>query len=277
MSLKNSGSCQTECSSAVFGMLLQAESFYETGSLVDACAMYQSAISKDNTESARVEFGSFLLQIDCPSAAIEQFSKALNKSRQTKNHRLRSVVCNNLAVAFRQQGYFELAVSYQQQSLAAANVAIGTRNIGITSSADLSNLANDAIRKGDLFLAEELLQRSLALEADACSLKGQASDLGSLGVVAILKREPEQALEYLWRAHRLHRRVNDHNAVGCDLLNLAEAYRHLGCCEDASRCLRLAILRFEKVHATGLIKKTKRLQRNLERIDDVYLRDPLLN
>lgn len=277
MSVKNSGSQLSECSASVFGKLLQAESFYDEGALAEACEMYQSAIAEDVSSSARVEFGSFLLRIDCPAAAIEQLLKVLEVSKQTQNHRLRSTVCNNLAVAFREKGYFELATSYQQQSLSAANVAIGIRNIGITSTADLSNLANDAIRKGDLSLAEALLQRSLALEADACSLKGQASDLGSLGVVALLKNEYDMALDYLWRAHQLHRRINDNRNVGCDLLNLAEAYRMLGCCHESQRCLRLAIKYFQKSQATSLVKKAKILQQNLERIDEVYIRDPLLN
>ena len=42
--------------------------------------------------------------------------------------------------------------------------------------------------KETYILAEELLQRSLALEADASSLRGQATDLGSLGVVALAKK-----------------------------------------------------------------------------------------
>ena len=275
--MNDSEFCQTECSASVFGKLLQAESFYEEGCFTDACEMYQAAVAEDVTSSARIEFGSFLLRIDCPNAAVEQLLKVLEESRRTSNHRLRSVVCNNLAVVFREKGYFELATSYQQQSLSAANVAIGIRNIGITSTADLSNLANDAIREGNLALAEELLQRSLALEADACSLKGQAADLGSLGVVALLNNEYDKALDYLWRAHRLHRRVKDHKGVGSDLLNLAEAYRLLGCCLEANRCLRLAITRFEQAQATQLLKKAIILQDNLERIDEVYIRDPLLN
>ena len=66
----------------------------------EACEMYLSAIEDDETESSRIEFATFLLQIDCPTAAVEQLTKVLDESRRTNNHRLRSVACNNLAIAF---------------------------------------------------------------------------------------------------------------------------------------------------------------------------------
>ena len=172
--------------------------------MAQARVAFAAAVDADPTGLAANEFGCLLVRIDCRAEALEQFHLVLKHAQRLGDSDLRAMAWNNLAVVSRDMGRFEIAASLQQRSLSAEDCADGPWNLP-AKSCDLSNLANDAIHAGRLDLAEVLLRKSLCLEFEAGSLEGQASDWGSLGVVAGLKGDLDEGRTLLLRAYRRRR------------------------------------------------------------------------
>ncbi|MEX0702901.1 MAG: tetratricopeptide repeat protein [Planctomycetales bacterium] len=214
--------------------------------------------------------------------AGEAYSDLLRIARSNGDALLRSVACANLAALRREAGRFEDAASWQQASLAAATDRIDEsgRSASLETAldpADLSGLANDAVRRGEFDLAERLFSLSLADETRRGNVGGEADDWGSLGVVALLAGRPGPALSRLWRAYRLHRRLGDEAGAGRDLLNLGELCRQAGRTRIAFRCLRTAVRLFDGRGAAHLVKRARVLLDDAIRIAEVPRRDPLAN
>ncbi|MEX0715036.1 MAG: hypothetical protein WD066_00535 [Planctomycetaceae bacterium] len=210
--------------------------------------------------------------------AIDRFADALAQSNGSPM--LRSAACTNLAAVHREACHFGEAAAWQQVALSAsADARPSDRDPAgcDIDPADLAGLANDALLRGEHHLAEKLLSLSLAAEFRRGNLRGVADDLGGLGVVLLSQGRRQPALAKLWRAYRLHRRLDDEAGAGRDLLNLAELCRRANRPRIAFRCLRHAIRRFDRCGAAHLVERARVLLDDAVRIAEVRLRNPLSN
>lgn len=249
----------------------------ESGRHDEARVAFSAAVCCPPWPVAHNEFGCYLLQTECFDEAVEQFAILLTWAKEQGDANWRAVASNNLAAVYRTMGRIDLAASLQQQSILAA-CEDDYQSCGDSHLAcDLGNRANDAILAGKYDLAEKLLRRSLLVETAIESLEGQAADWGNLGLVAALQGNVTEGIRNLWRAYRLHLRAADDRGVGCDLLNLAELFGRLGRWRTAVRCLRRAVVQFERVDAATSAQRAQRLLEEAIRIADVLEHDPLLN
>lgn len=255
-------------------MIERVDVLLADGQVHEAQAAFLAALEFDDSLVVRNEYGCFLTRIGNNSEAKNVFAALLSDARRSNDAVAREAAANNLGVVCRSLGEYLTASSMQQQSIAAA--AEGSNDTGV-STCDLANLANDAICRGDLEFAEELLRRSMAQEIANQSLDGLASDLGSLGVVACLRGETSRSLACLWWAFRLHRSLKDHRNAGIDLLNLAEVCRKAGRWKSGLRFALRAADYIDRASAADLATKAQRIVEELGRIADVAQRDPLLN
>lgn len=275
--MADNSTTSTAIDRGVSALIKHAGLLAETGRSRDAEAVYRAAVECDPHGWVRNAFGAFLFRLDRHAHAIEQFRTALKIAVASGDAELRSAAANNLAAVYRELGRYPSATGWQQQSLSACLEASGSSCRVGPSACDLSNRGNDAILAGNLCLAEQLFRRSLLLERVAGSTSGQASDWGSLGIVAMLRSQYRKAIVCLWRAYRLHQRAGDDRGAGCDLLNLAETCFRLGKHRAAGRFLRHGGKRLDRAGATRLAAKARLLLQQADRIAGVATRDPLLN
>lgn len=236
---------------------------------------YLHAIAIDDTPRSRLEYATFLLNIGDFSAAGEVLQELHRESCDDANPALQSVVAHQFAVLARLRGDFARANSWQQRSVQMA--AAQTEATQAISTADLTNLANDAFIAGDLELAESLIRRSLAVELERGDLEGQATDWGTLGLILGRRGETATALECLWRAHDLHERLGDGLGVATDLLNLSQISGCLGRWDAAARLLKHALSTAEPLQLAHLLPIIRRRHQEAERILAVADRDPRRN
>ncbi len=209
---------------------------------------FTRAVELDSTGAALNEYGCFLWHTGYTNEAVVQFQRLLALADQRASAALRSVACNNLAVAFRESGDRVSAAAWQQRSwkTAAAQPAAASGELGC----DLGNRGNDAILAGDYELAEQLLQCSLAWETSFGTPGGAGTDWAGLGIVAALRGDWFAAFGRFRRALRLHDAAGDERGSGCDWLHLGQIWAELGRWRPALRCLNRAVRRLELAGAT---------------------------
>jgi len=230
-------------------------------------------------------FGQFLLKTGHASEAIEQLSPVLDYAHQEQKSHLRSVVCHNLAIAYRNLRYYELAARFQQYSIAWGDLRSANHltleqemeHLSDDAACDLTGRANDAITQQDYQLAEQLLNISLSREILYGSLDDQAADWGNLGIVHGLRGNHLQAISYLWKAYLLHKKTSNLTEMGQDLKHLAELFWVLGRSRRAIRCLTRSIICFSlSAHSAEEQRACSRLH-ELRRLNLVCKHNPLLN
>ncbi|MCA9014584.1 MAG: hypothetical protein KDA77_04550 [Planctomycetaceae bacterium] len=245
---------------------------------------YSSEIEAAEWERC-LHLGQFLLETGHASEAIEQLSIVLDHAHQQQENRLRSVVCHNLAIAYRKLGYFELAAQFQQYSISWGDLRSANHltleqevdQLSDDAACDLTGRANDAIIQQDYQLAEQLLNISLTREILYGSPDAQAADWGNLGILHGLQGNHSRAITYLWKAYLLHKQTSNLSAMGQDLSHLAELFWASGRFRRATRCLARSITCFSLCdHATEEQAACARLN-DLQRLLQVREHDPLLN
>lgn len=259
--------------------LAHANSLAKANRHPEARAAFVRAVEADQTPLSQFSFASYLLQSQEYPTAIDILNRLFFTATSCEDSEFRSAVANNLAVAYRSIGRFELAASFQQQSIGLAE-GDGTPDTDTRLASlccDLSNRACDAIVAGRYDLAEQLLLRSLRLEVRHGSPAGQADDLANLAIVAGLRGEVVDGIRYLWRAYRLHSRSDQTAASGTDLANLAEFYATLGQYEAAIHCLKRALELFQPSHVGDSQQNAVRRLAEFARITQVLQQDPLVN
>lgn len=205
-----------------------------------ACAEYARAIL-DDEPAARIALGCFLRSLGCRSEAVAQFQKVLELARRTNDARLRACACNNLAVMHRDAGNLNVAASYQQRSFAAES-RLPTPEADSTLACDLSNLANDALLRGDYRTASRLLESALEIDSrHQANLADQAADWGSLGLVHLMEHRFLEALRCLRTSLRMHRELGDARGMGCNMLHLGQVCGTLGDWRRAERWFGWAV------------------------------------
>ncbi|MFK7777755.1 MAG: hypothetical protein QM501_06485 [Gimesia sp.] len=230
-------------------------------------------------------FGQFLLKTGHAAEAIEPFSLVLDYAHKHEKNDLRSVACHNLAIAYRNLRYYELAAQFQQYSISWGDLRSANHFtldqemecLSDDAACDLTGRANDAIIQKDYQLAEQLLNISLSREILYGGLDDQAADWGNLGIVHGLKGNHTRAIRCLWKAYLLHKKTNNLSEMGQDLCHLAEIFWTLGRSRRAIRCLTRSIVCFSlSSHSAEEQKACSRLH-EFQRLHLIIKHDPLLN
>lgn len=233
----------------------------------------------------RLYLGQFLLETGHHLESIEQFSIVLDDAQQQENNQLRSVVCHNLAVAYRHLKFFDLASQFQQYSIAWGDLRSANHQtleeeldqLSNNAACDLTGRANDAILQKDYSLAEQLLNISLSREILYGDLDSQAADWGNLGIVQGLKGNHLRAVSCFRKAYQLHKQTKNISLMGQDLVHLGELFWIVGRFCRATRCLDRSLECFSRSHHSILEQNTRSRLFEMQRLLKVNQHDPLLN
>ena len=271
-SRESSTSCVASANDPATTLLNCARQLEETGLMVAARNAYQAAALADDTPNGRVELAGFQFRTEFFDDASKEYESLLGLAAERNDHKLAEVARHNLAAVLRKTGQTSRATTLQAR---ASESTLSTR--GELGTADLTGRALDAIDQEDFDLAENLLLRSLAIERETDNRTGEATDCANLGALALLRGDNAVGIRFLARAYHLHRTLNDRVNAGTDLLNLAEAFQNASRWSLASRCLRRAMLQFESCGAERSLDTARTRLREVQQVQSVFQRDPLLN
>jgi len=276
---------QSEKQPALSDIARRAYELWSQGKRGEACALFHTPEIQAAKWEQCLYFGQFLLKTGQDAEAIEQFSLVLDHAHQQEKNHLRSVACHNLAIAYRNLRYFELAAQFQQYSISwgdlrsANHLALSQEMECLSDDAacDLTGRANDAILQQDYQLAEQLLNISLSREILYGSLDDQATDWGNLGILHGLKGNHTRAISCLWKAYLLHKKTNNLSEMGQDLTHLAELFWVLGRSRRAMRCLTRSVVCFSLCSRAVEEQKACSRLHEFRRLHLILKHDPLLN
>lgn len=255
------------------------------GKSQEARALFFSSDFKLTNWERSLSLGQFLLESGYHLDSIEQFSIVLDTAQQQGNNQLRSVVCHNLAVAYRNLKFFDLASQFQQYSIAWGDLRSANHQtleeeldqLSDNAACDLTGRANDALLQEDYSLAEQLLNISLSREILYGDPDSQAADWGNLGIVQGLKGNHLRAVSCLRKAYQLHKQTDNIPLMGQDLVHLGELFWIAGRYRRATRCLNRSLAYFSRSHHSTLEQKTRSRLLEMQRLLNVKQHDPLLN
>jgi tetratricopeptide (TPR) repeat protein len=259
-------------SNAASTLLDCARQLEVSGLLPAARNAYLAATLADESPNSRVELAGFHVRTECYDDAIQEYESLLHLADEKNDSQLSEVTRHNLAAVLRKSGHPTRAMTLQSRASAETLAARGE-----LATADLTGRALDAIHLGDFGLAENLLLRSLSVEKGLGCRSGEATDCANLGALALLRGDNAVGIRFLARAYHLHRSLNERLDAGTDLLNLAEAFQNASRWTLATRCLKRAISQFESCGAARSLHIAQTRLREIQQIQGVYHRDPLLN
>jgi len=219
-------------------------------------AEFLAALEVRDLVGLRLEYADLLAQAGEWQAAGEEYQRVLRTAFCENDNRLQSVTLNQMACLSRQQGDYAQAAEFQRRSF-ALELSCEDCDDAPSVPTELGNLAADAIAAGDLSFAEELLHRSLLCEITEQSLEGQAADYGNLAIIHSLRGDYRAAISFLRRTLAMHRQLQDHRAIGSDLMNLAAIYEAQQRWTRSSRLLTLAISRLKSCGAADLVAEAE--------------------
>ncbi len=269
---ESSTTCVASATGPATTLLSCARQLEESGMIVAARNAYLAAALADETPNGRVELAGFQFRSECFDEAAGEYESLLGLAAETNDRRLAEIARHNLAAVLRTMGQSSRAMTLQGRASEETLSACGE-----LEPADLTGRALDAIDQSDFELAENLLLRSLAVEKATGNLAGQATDCANLGTLALLRGDNAVGIRFLARAYHLHRKLNDRLNAGTDLLNLAEAFQNASRWSLTSRCLRRAISQFESCGAERSLNTARTRLREVQQVQGVFKRDPLLN
>lgn len=272
VSRETSTPCVTAPVDAAATLLKCARQLEADGLLTAARNAFQAAAAADTSPTCRVELAEFQFRTEFYADAAREYESLLRLSADTSDARLAEVARHNLAAVLRKTGQASRAMTLQAR---ATKQTLSSH--GQLTTADLTGRALDAIEQGDLPLAENLLLRSLAVEKASGSRAGEATDCANLGALALLRGDNAVGIRFLARAYHVHRNLNDSANAGTDLLNLAEAFHKASRWSLAIRCLERAITHFESCGADQSLRTAQLRLHELQQVQGVYTRNPLLN
>ncbi len=285
MSEPFSSTSPTENKPALPELVQEAYELFSRGYRAEARALFYSPDIQAAEWERCLQFGQFLLKTGYASEAIEQLSLVLDHAHQQEENHLRSIVCHNMAAAYRNLGYFELAAQFQQYSISWGDLRSANHltleqeveQLSDDAACDLTGRANDAIIQQDYQLAEQLLNISLSREILYGSSDAQAADWGNLGIIQGLKGNHARGVSYLRKAYLLHKQTNNLSAMGQDLKHLAELFWVSGRSRRAIHCLTRSMSYFSRSHHSVEEQQTGSRLHEMQRLLTVQEHDPLLN
>ena len=140
---------ERHCATNVACLLEKAETLGRQGRTAEARTAYTAAVGTDSGHVAQHAWACFLLKEGAIAEAVEQFVALFEIACHADNDDLRASASNNLACAYREWGRYEEAARWQQRSISFWS-KIDTATANDPPTADWSNLAIDAINRGDL-------------------------------------------------------------------------------------------------------------------------------
>ncbi|NQV24127.1 MAG: hypothetical protein HQ518_07140 [Rhodopirellula sp.] len=272
MSRASSTACVASPTDTASTLLECARQLEAGGHLVAAQTAFQAAALADESPNGRVELAAFHFRTESYTDAAREYEALLLLAAETHDGRLSEVARHNLASVLRKTGHASRAMTLQSRATAETLSARGE-----LGTADLTGRALDAMEQGNLQLAENLLLRSLAVEKQTGCRSGEATDCANLGALALLRGDNAVGIRFLARAYHLHRHLYEWTNAATDLMNLAEAFRNVSRWSLARRCLQRAIAQFEACGAEQSLHTATARLREIQQIQSVLTRDPLLN
>ena len=244
----------------VLSLLERAEFLAVRGQPDRARAVYADAISLDEGGLARLKFGEFLFRQGAYEEAANELRAALEIGRHQKDADCCASASHNLAVVFDALGQSALAASYRQQAIAAGLRRQTQQDDESSPLVDYSDLANEAIGRGDLDEAAELAGLAINhAQKQNCAFR-LADAWGTWAAVCLLFRDKGSAWRGFLEAYAGHCRARDEEGQIADLLNLAETAREFGWWEIAKRLL----LKAGKVaQSAGIFRHFPKIERFL--------------
>lgn len=240
-------SSNSTISASALSLLEKAQFFESLGEHTKAEDFYAEAVDSDGGSVALNEACSYDFRQGRLNKAIDGFSQLLVTARRTSDEELQSTALNNLAACYRELGDVSVASRFQQRALAAGHTSGLESNAAFVSSAELANLANDAILDRNFDLAEKLIEESLTMEIESANAEGQASDWATLGLIAGFQGKLSVAIERLHFAYRIHVRIGDNRLAARDMKNMAEVYAASNQVDSAMRYTKRARSMFDQL------------------------------
>lgn len=250
----------------VFSLLEQAEFWAAERQLNRAWDLYHQAVTRDTTSLARLRFGEFLYQNDQSQEALTELTEALEMARRQENVHHRAEACRLMATLYHEQGETALATSYRQQEI-AARLAYQTQHPAESAlPTDFLTLANEALSRGDLVYAAQLVEHSLKFAQSQNCVRDLADAWGMWGNIQFLKSNGTTAWRALRKAYFFHCQVGNETGRAVDLLNLAQVARQNGWWLLTYRLLTKAQ---KIVQSSGLVELKEKIDRFLEEANRV--------
>lgn len=147
----------------------------------------------------------------------EWYERALEQDGGEAPTRARADALHGAATLAGMQNDYELAASYNQESLAIRR-ELGDKK-GIAAS--LNNLGNTAFFQGDNDIAREFHEASLAIKREIGDLSGVSISLNNLGNVAHQQEDFAAAKRFHEESLAIKQALGDRNGIASSLLNLA--------------------------------------------------------
>lgn len=216
--------------------------------------------------AVRLSLGALLAEHEFYAEAIREWVQVIDQAAARGQSEELAAAYSNLAAVYRDLGDPVLARHFQQQAL---------RLLPDCGAVDLLHLANDALALRCWDVAEVLLRTAAGLcESDDPLLP---TIVASVGVLHLLRGEPEAAAVFLRQAYRGHSSAGDWLAAGHDLRNLSLALQQLGRFAQAMRWQRQAVACYGRVPLPNHQRRAELRLRRLQQLQEVFQADPLRN
>ena len=244
---------QTGDSGRVSQLVIAAERSSELRDWQRADELFREAIAADTSPASRIAYGICLSRQERYFEAISIFTPVLDGDNRTAI----GIVCHNLAAIYREVGDFDLARRFQWRS---------TLLLDDAGPEELLAMSNDALVSESYQTSELLVMAAMEMSGDEADEVRDPDLIATLGLVQSELNSPEEGLMTLFSAYRRHREIQDFRGMGNDLLNMSALFGRLQRHRAERECLKRAIRCFEKVPATGSIKRAEELVAKQDRI-----------
>lgn len=258
-------------------LLEQAEFWTHQNAPERARGLFLKAISLETGPEPRWEYVRFLVQFGEEPAAILQLTLLWEEAKRQGQVDWGIAACERLAEIYREQGQWAIARSYQQQAISARMRSESTKSSGGYPMSELLATANDALSRGDVAFAEQLVACAMNGSDDQNHPVEMGDALGTRGAILLVKRELAPAWRCILRAYFFHCRAGDDEGRLVDLLNLAAVSREWGRWDLARRLLVKAQGIARRLNQPRLLARAERFLEEAERILAVALRVPERN
>lgn len=216
--------------------------------------------------AARLTLGALLAEHEFYAEAIREWVYVIDHGAARGQFEELAAAYSNLAAVYRDLGDAVLARQFQQQAL---------RLLPDCGAVDVLHLANDALAVRCWDVAEALLRTAAGLcEPDDPLVP---TIVASVGVLHLLRGEPEAAAVFLRQAYRGHSSAGDWIAAGHDLWNLSLVLQQLGRFTQAIRWQRQAVDCYSRVPLPVHQRRAELRLRRLQQLQEVFQADPLRN
>ncbi len=134
----------------------------------------------------------------------------------------KSSACNNLAIGYKSQGKYQLALSFYFKALHYQDSVESIRTY--SSAVILNNIANIYLDQKEYEKSHEYFAQALAINRSVANKRGMAQVLFGMGVTYSEERSNETALAYLDSSRTLALELNDFKRIARNNREIAEVF-----------------------------------------------------